>query len=83
MVYLPTEKDVLRVSLSSAIRNPTLTDQYLNYNAGPAILLGNLNGFGYNEYFANIDSLEQYFIGETYNADALTRGVYSSRSNST
>ena len=45
LVYLPTEKDVLRVSLSSAIRNPTLTDQYLNYDAGPAILLGNLNGF--------------------------------------
>ena len=63
MVYLPTEKDVLRVSLSSAIRNPTLTDQYLNYNAGPAILLGNLNGYGFNEYYANIDSLEQYING--------------------
>ena len=74
LVYLPTEKDVLRVSLSSAIRNPTLTDQYLNYDAGPAILLGNLNGFGYNEYFANIDSLEQYFIGQTYNPDALLGG---------
>ena len=78
LVYLPTEKDVLRVSLSSAIRNPTLTDQYLNYDAGPAILLGNLDGFGYNEYFANIDSLEQYFIGETYNPDALLGGFYKS-----
>lgn len=75
IVYLPTEKDVLRVSFSSAIRNPTLTDQYLNYDAGPAILIGNLDGFGVNEYFANIDSLEQYFIGETRNPNALYGGL--------
>lgn len=36
---------VLRVSLSSAIRNPTLTDQYLSLFVGRATLLGNLNGF--------------------------------------
>ena len=74
IVYTPSEKDVLRVSLSSAIRNPTLTDQYLNYDVGPAILLGNLNGFGYDQYFANIDSLEQYFIGALVNPDALLGG---------
>lgn len=74
MVYLPSEKDVLRVSLSSAIRNPTLADQYLNYDAGPAILIGNLNGFGYDQYFVNADSLEQYFINETRNPDALIGG---------
>ncbi|TVR87918.1 MAG: TonB-dependent receptor [Saprospirales bacterium] len=33
-----------RVSLSSAIRNPTLTDQYLRLDVGPAILSGNLDG---------------------------------------
>ena len=74
IVYTPTEKDVLRISLSSAIRNPTLTDQYLNYNIGPAILLGNLNGFGFEEYFVNIDSLQQYFIAATNNPDALEGG---------
>ena len=74
IVYTPSEKDVLRVSLSSAIRNPTLTDQYLNYDVGSAILLGNLNGFGYDQYFANIDSLEQYFIGALVNPDALLGG---------
>ena len=74
IVYMPSEKDVLRVSLSSAIRNPTLTDQYLNYDIGPAILIGNLNGFGYDQYFVNIDSLEQYFIGTTYNPQALIGG---------
>lgn len=74
IVYTPSEKDVLRVSLSSAIRNPTLTDQYLNYDVGSAILLGNLNGFGYDQYFVNIDSLEQYFIGALVNPDALLGG---------
>ncbi len=44
-VYAPNQKNYLRFSFSSAIRNPTLTDQYLNLNVGPAILLGNLNGF--------------------------------------
>ena len=75
LVYLPTEKDVLRVSLSSAIRNPTLTDQYLNYDAGPAILIGNINGFGYDEYFVDIDSLTEYFIDEQRNPTALHGGL--------
>lgn len=39
------KQHVLRVSLSSALRNPTLTDQYINLNVGRATLLGNLNGF--------------------------------------
>ncbi|MGB3077277.1 MAG: hypothetical protein WBB36_18265, partial [Chitinophagales bacterium] len=38
-------KSSFRASFSSAIRNPTLTDQYLYYNVGPALLVGNLNGF--------------------------------------
>ncbi|MDP2187329.1 MAG: TonB-dependent receptor [Sphingobacteriaceae bacterium] len=45
IVYAPSEKHVYRVSLSSAVRNPTLADQYLYYNVGRAILLGNLSGF--------------------------------------
>lgn len=38
-------KSSFRASFSSAIRNPTLADQYLYYNVGRAILVGNLNGF--------------------------------------
>jgi outer membrane receptor protein involved in Fe transport len=45
LVWEPSDNNYLRVSFSSAVRNPTLTDQYLNYNVGPAILLGNLDGF--------------------------------------
>lgn len=39
------EKHVFRVSVSSAIRNPTLSDQYIFLNVGRATLLGNLHGF--------------------------------------
>ena len=44
IVYQPSKNNYLRISFSSAIRNPTLTDQYLNYNVGRAILRGNING---------------------------------------
>ncbi len=45
VVWNPAENNYLRLSFSSAIRNPTLTDQYLNLTVGPATLIGNLNGF--------------------------------------
>ncbi len=45
---------VFRVSLSSAIRNPTLTDQYINLNVGRATLLGNLQGFDSLVYIASM-----------------------------
>ncbi len=45
IVWTPRENNYLRLSFSSAIRNPTLTDQYLNLRVGPATLIGNLNGF--------------------------------------
>jgi iron complex outermembrane receptor protein len=44
-VYLPGEEKVIRASFSSAIRNPTLADQYLYYPVGRAILIGNKDGF--------------------------------------
>lgn len=43
-VYMPKKNHYIRASFSSALRNPTLSDQYLNLNVGPAILRGNLNG---------------------------------------
>jgi len=41
LVYTHDANTVIRTSFSSAIRNPTLADQYLFYNVGRAILLGN------------------------------------------
>ncbi len=43
-VFIPRKDQFFRASFSSALRNPTLTDQYLNLNVGPATLRGNLNG---------------------------------------
>ena len=44
LVWTPTPTDFVRLSFSSALRNPTLADQYLFLNVGPATLVGNLEG---------------------------------------
>ena len=64
IVLTPTEKDVIRLSFSSAIRNPTLADQYLYYNVGRAILIGNLQGHGidYKENLVTVESIVNYFL---------------------
>ena len=58
LLYKPAQNNYLRLSFSSAIRNPTLSDQYLNLNVGPAILSGNLNGV---KDLITIESLRAYF----------------------
>ena len=44
LVWTPTPTDFVRLSFSSALRNPTLADQYLFLDVGPATLVGNLDG---------------------------------------
>jgi len=44
LVWSPNAKDFARLSFSSALRNPTLADQYLFLDVGPATLVGNLHG---------------------------------------
>jgi iron complex outermembrane receptor protein len=44
LVYTYKKMHTFRLSYSSAVRNPTLQDQYLYYNVGRAILVGNLHG---------------------------------------
>lgn len=50
-------QSVLRASVSSAIRNPTLADQYLYYNVGRAILRGNIEG---EDSLITIESLNDF-----------------------
>ncbi len=57
LVYKPRANNFLRFSFSSAIRNPTLTDQYLFLNVGRATLAGNLNGV---KGLTTIESLSDY-----------------------
>lgn len=65
---LNQKEHTFRASFSSAIRNPTLTDQYFNMNVGRATLLGNLSGY------QNLVSTESYinFLNSTpRNTDLL------------
>ena len=66
IVYTPSKNNYLRVSFNSAIRNPTLTDQYLNYNVGRAILRGNITGF---EDLITVESFVDFL--NTGNRDTL------------
>jgi outer membrane receptor protein involved in Fe transport len=65
-VYSFNPQQILRLSFSSAIRNPTLTDQYLYYNLGRATLKGNLNGY---DSLTTIPSVFNFF--NTQNFDTL------------
>jgi outer membrane receptor protein involved in Fe transport len=72
VVFKPRANNYLRLSFSSAVRNPTLTDQYLSLNVGRAILAGNLDGAtdlvtleSFNEYrsnFLNLALLDSFDI---------------------
>lgn len=57
-VYHADENNILRASFSSAIRNPTLQEQYLYYNVGRAILIGNING---RDSLVDPESLVDFF----------------------
>ncbi|MCI5090715.1 TonB-dependent receptor [Phaeodactylibacter sp.] len=57
MVWKPKPNNYLRASFSSALRNPTLADQFLNLNVGRAILAGNLNGV---DSLITIESFDRY-----------------------
>lgn len=61
LVYNVGENNTFRLSFSSAIRNPTLSDQYLNYNVGRAILRGNLGGY---DSLVTVESFQDYLNGD-------------------
>ena len=68
MVYSFNKENILRLSFSSAIRNPTLSDQYLYYNVGRAILLGNLNGY---DSLVTTESIKDYYGANTVDRNKL------------
>ncbi|WP_417610331.1 TonB-dependent receptor [Owenweeksia hongkongensis] len=74
MVYNFDNLNTLRVSFSSAIRNPTLQDQYLYYNVGRAILLGNLEGY---DSLVTQDDIETFLGADTETRRNYEWGYYS------
>ncbi len=72
LVYTPQEHRTYRLSFSSAVRNPTLADQYFHYNVGRAILLGNIEG----QFEAGRDSLITVESFDDYRASpSLVQGM--------
>ncbi|MFN8288171.1 MAG: TonB-dependent receptor [Chitinophagales bacterium] len=69
LVYSYNNKHNIRLSFASAIRNPTLQDQYLYYNVGRAILIGNLNGV---DSLVTVESLQNY-VNSSIQADSLLK----------
>ncbi len=57
IVFSPLKQHTIRASFSSAIRNPTLTDQYFYLPVGQATLIGNLNGF---ERLVTVESVQAF-----------------------
>ncbi|HXH19291.1 MAG TPA: carboxypeptidase-like regulatory domain-containing protein [Chitinophagales bacterium] len=57
IVYRQNDQ-TFRFSFSSALRNPTLQDQYLYYNVGRAILIGNISGV---DSLVTVESLTEFF----------------------
>lgn len=66
LVVKPRENNFLRISFSSAIRNPTLTDQYLFLNVGRAILAGNLNGATNLVTLESFDAYRRNFLQQSF-----------------
>jgi iron complex outermembrane recepter protein len=75
LVWQPDNKNYFRSSFSSAIRNPTLNDQYLNLNVGRAILAGNINGvkdlITVESFVQYIDSSYQYKLLKFFNLSPI------------
>lgn len=66
VVYTPHQNHILRFSVASAIRNPTLADQYLNYDVGRARLVGNITGYDslitVGSFYNYLDNLGNYSL---------------------
>ena len=60
----------VRISLSSALRNPTLIEQHYYFRIGNAILLGNLNGY---KNLITQDSFEEYIESTNLDTTLLVR----------
>jgi len=66
VIWQPNKKHSLRSTFTSAIRNPTLLNQYMYYNVGRAKLVGNINGY---DSLVTVESLRDFYY--TQNPDTL------------
>jgi iron complex outermembrane recepter protein len=67
LIYNIDDNSTVRATFTSAIRNPTLLNQYMYYNVGRAKLVGNINGY---DSLVTIESLRTYTYSE-FEKDSL------------
>ena len=67
LIYNIDDNNTVRATFTSAIRNPTLLNQYMYYNVGRAKLVGNINGY---DSLVTIESLRTYTYSE-FEKDSL------------
>ncbi len=71
LIWQPNKQHTIKGTVTSAIRNPTLLNQYMYYNVGRAKLVGNINGYDslvtvesirdcYSTLIPNIDTLDYF-----------------------
>lgn len=71
LIWQPNKQHTIKGTITSAIRNPTLLNQYMYYNVGRAKLLGNISGYDslvtvesirdcYSTLVPNIDTLDYF-----------------------
>jgi outer membrane receptor protein involved in Fe transport len=70
LVYTVQKKHNYRLSFSSALRNPTLQDQYLYYNFGRALLVGNIKGV---DTLISVESLLKFLEANDYSVRDTVR----------
>lgn len=74
-IYSENKKNTYRASMSSAIRNPTLQDQFLYYNVGRAILLGNKDGvnnvFEVDDFIDFLNTRDTQILSRKFNVPAI------------
>ena len=68
LIWQPSKKHSIRTTLTSAIRNPTLLNQYMYYNVGRAKLVGNITGY---DSLVTVESIRNYYSTNTPNIDTL------------
>ena len=60
-IWQPNSNHTIRGTFTSAIRNPTLLNQYMYYNVGRAKLVGNINGY---DSLVTVESLRSFIYSQ-------------------
>ena len=69
LIWQPNKQHTIKGTITSAIRNPTLLNQYMYYNVGRAKLLGNISGY---DSLVTVESIRDCYSTLVPNIDTLS-----------